>query len=194
MTVRATKTSAPIEPFGVEHVKRVCREILLPPEHPEAELLWGFRLNATDLMSQHDFRWPWPGHWAVAPGPFTQENDPCPQTAGDGICVAKSLSGAQSGGQRIGASVGLLLAYSQADVLAESSDKLRVKRAWVAEMFDPVQAVVLSGADLSGANLSGTDLSGARYSQLTLWPARFDPAAAGALSGFDQGQTRGGSE
>ena len=194
-----------MEPFNVEHVKTVCRNILLP-DKPKRGLLWGFRLNAPDLMSVHDYRWPFPGNWATAPGPFTKTDDPCPPEVGDGICIAKTLGGAQSGGRRIGSSSGLLLAYVQADVLAESSDKLRVKRAWVAEIFDPVQAVVLSGAYLSGANLSGANLSeanlyganlyeanlyeaylygaylsGAYYNQLTLWLTGFDPIKAGAV-------------
>ena len=199
-----------MEPFNVEHVKTVCRNILLP-DKPKRGLLWGFRLNAPDLMSVHDYRWPFPGNWATAPGPFTKTDDPCPPEVGDGICIAKTLGGAQSGDRRIGSSSGLLLAYVQADVLAESSDKLRVKRAWVAEIFDPVQAVVLSGADLSRANLSRANLdraalpraylsranlSGANlfranldranldraaYNQQTLWPTGFDPAKAGAV-------------
>ena len=156
-----------MEPLNVEHVKTVCRNILLP-DKPKRGLLWGFRLNAPDLMSVHDYRWPFPGNWATAPGPFTKTDDPCPPEVGDGICIAKTLGGAQSGGRCISSSSGLLLAYVQGDVLAESSHKLRVKRAWVAEIFDPVQAVVLSRADLSEADLSRANLYGADLSRANL--------------------------
>ena len=37
----------------------------------------------------------------------------------------------------------------------------------------------LRGADLVGANLGGANLVGAVANQLTLWPANFDPVAAG---------------
>ena len=39
----------------------------------------------------------------------------------------------------------------------------------------------LRGANLCGANLRGANLRDATYSQLTLWPAGFDPKVAGAV-------------
>jgi hypothetical protein len=39
----------------------------------------------------------------------------------------------------------------------------------------------LSGASLKGANLAGAKLNGARYDDATVWPAGFDPVAAGAV-------------
>jgi hypothetical protein len=39
---------------------------------------------------------------------------------------------------------------------------------------------ILSAADFTGADLTGADLSNARYDSHTLWPAGFDPEAAGA--------------
>jgi uncharacterized protein YjbI with pentapeptide repeats len=38
----------------------------------------------------------------------------------------------------------------------------------------------LSGADLTGADLTGAVLKGAMYDSTTIWPAGFDPVAAGA--------------
>ena len=40
----------------------------------------------------------------------------------------------------------------------------------------------LSGADLTDANLRDADLRDARYDAETIWPHRFDPAAAGAVA------------
>ncbi len=156
-----TEAATKLAPFGVDHVKAVCRDILLPPKVEPQTLLWGFRLNSLDFTSHGEYRWPFPGHWAEASGPFTQLPSACPSAEGDGICIAKTISGAQSGSGRFGKSTGLLVAYLPADLLAEETDKLRVKRAWVADVFDPVRALTLSGADLSGADLSGADLSGA---------------------------------
>jgi uncharacterized protein YjbI with pentapeptide repeats len=39
----------------------------------------------------------------------------------------------------------------------------------------------LAGADLSGADLTGAKLTGAQYDATTIWPAGFDPIAAGAV-------------
>jgi hypothetical protein len=169
------------ELFGVEHVKRACRDILMPPLGNHELLRWGFRLNGLDMTSSHDYRWPFPGHWAAAPGPFTTGGNGCPPKEGDGLCIAKTISGAQSGNGRFGKSLGLLVAFAEGDVLAEVDEKLRVKRAWVADMFDPVAALVLSGANLSGVNLSGANLSGARYSAITVWPEGFDPKGSGCV-------------
>ena len=180
-----TEAATKLAPFGVEHVKGGLPGHPLPPQdraRRKADLLWGFRLNSLDFTSHGDFRWPFPGHWAEASGPFTQLPSACPSAEGDGICIAKTISGAQSGSGRFGKSTGLLVAYLPADLLAEETDKLRVKRAWVADVFDPVRALTLSGANLSGANLSGADLSGANLSGANLSGADLSRAY---LSGAD---------
>ena len=150
--------------------RRDPARILLPdPDRFDHEaLLWGWRLNAPDLCSREAYRWPFPGNWAYADGPFTTGGNECPSTPGDGICIAKTLLGAQSGGRSFTNSVGLHVAYYQQDVLAESDKKLRVTACWVADQFDPVAEFVhaakradLRNAYLSGAYLSGADLSGA---------------------------------
>jgi uncharacterized protein YjbI with pentapeptide repeats len=42
------------------------------------------------------------------------------------------------------------------------------------------RGAALMGADLSGAYLGGANLAGAVYDEATVWPATFDPVAAGA--------------
>ena len=202
-----TDTTTTKPPFGVDHVKTVTADILTPPRVAKKNLRWAFRLNHTDFRSRDDFRWPFPGFWGEASGPFTTTDNLCPSAPGDGLCVAHTLGGASSGGNRVGGSVGLLVCYLDADLLASSAGKSRVRRAWVAGVFDPVRAVVAAkdGANLGGANLEYADLRGANlqaaelryanlqaanlrdanlrdanYTQQTLWPARYDPKANGA--------------
>ena len=43
----------------------------------------------------------------------------------------------------------------------------------------------LCGTDFSDANLTGTDLTGARCDGRTVWPAEFDPQAAGAIQAIE---------
>jgi hypothetical protein len=166
-------------PLSVEHIKAVCHDILLPPRTDPDTLQWGWRICKRDLTSREDYRWPFPGHWAKASGPFrTDHLGGCPKTVGDGICVATSLSGAASAGQPL-TGVGLLVAWHEADVLGQETGKLRVKRAWVADMFDAVAALSTaskSGADLAGANLAGADLARANLSGANLFGANLSGA------------------
>ena len=128
-------------------------------------LEWGFKLVGTDLAtSDHQggrFRYRL-GEWHDVGG--TVHNDPCPKAPGDGLCVARTLTGAQSGGARLGASVMLVVGFHAGDVLGDSRDKVRVSRLWVApDPVDPVAAIIgpranLRRADLRGANLWRADL------------------------------------
>jgi hypothetical protein len=127
-------------------------------------LHWGWKLVGTDLATdnheggRHRYRL---GEWHEATAP-TVHSDPCPKRPGDGLCAARTLRGAQSGGARVGLSVGLLVGWMSGDVLAESVDKVRVRRLWVApDPFDPVHMLTGRGADLSraAADLSRADLS-----------------------------------
>ena len=88
--------------------------------------------------------------------------------------MAKTFRGAGSGG--ISPNTLLLVAFAPADVLGEDADKVRVKRLYVVDVLDILALLPLVVADLSGA-----DLYGANYSQLSLWPAGFNPEAAGAV-------------
>ena len=162
-----------------------------PTKGQMARMQWGWRLCSLDLTSQYGFRWASPGNWAVAPGPCYKGSNACPPTVGNGICIAHTLKGATSGGQRIGLSLGLLVGYLPEDVLADSPHKLRVRRAWVLDIFDPSKWLIrpqaglrgvylrgvylpganLSRADLSRANLSGANLSGANLGEANLGEA-----------------------
>jgi len=149
-------------PYGVEHLMSKvipADQILYPPDVAKDDLRWGFRLNRPDFTSGHDYRWPFPGNWAVAPGPILDHDDECCRKVGDGICAAHTLGGASSNGARVGTTVGLLVAWTEPDVLGCSEDKVRLRRAWVAAVFDP--ATSLRGADLRDAYLQDADLRGA---------------------------------
>lgn len=174
---------------------------------PTPDLHWGYKLVGVDLATDdHNggrFRYPL-GDWVhprPAPGcksqPFTTR-DECPAFPGDGLCVATSLSGAQSGGARLGSSAMLLVGYLPGDVLAEGRDKIRVKKLWVhPDPLDPVSIIARPGAylrdanlryaDLGGANLRGADLGGANLRNANLgganrplWlPERYTVTSAG---------------
>jgi uncharacterized protein YjbI with pentapeptide repeats len=145
-------------------------------ELPDGCDRWAIRSVHADLRSSRGFRWPWPGQWAEAAGPFVESNtDGCPAAEGDGICVADTYQGMASGG--IPARTLLLVAYSSSDVLGTTPDesKHRVRRALVVDVVDGdrvarenLYGADLSRADLYGANLYGADLRGADLSRANL--------------------------
>lgn len=168
-----------------------------PTEQEFAEMEWGFKFIGTDLCTNDNsggrFRYHL-GEWVEPPSTereMTISNNPCPSFPGDGLCVAKTLSGAQSGELRIGASVMVQTGFLRDDVLAESTDKIRVRRLFVDPTpIDPVQLLVwgsamnadLYGADLYGADLSGADLSGAGLGTVRLWlPSRWTVSSNGYI-------------
>jgi hypothetical protein len=131
-----------------------------------SDLTWGYKLVGTDLSTddhqggRHRYRL---GEWHYA-DPQGREftTGACPTFPGDGLCVARNLSGASSGGMRLGSSVMLLVGYAPDDVLADSGDKIRVRRLFVhPDPIDPVRAIVGPNANLVGANLGGANLGGA---------------------------------
>ena len=144
-------------------------------------MIWGFKLVGVDLHTRGTDRPPYRyqlGAWNEADGPIIDANtNGCPGAPGDGLCVAHTAQGAQSGGQGLGHSAMLIVGYLPDDVLGQEAEgsKVRVRRLWVEpDPVDPVQLVLwdiaanpkgeradLSGADLSGANLSGANLYGA---------------------------------
>ena len=170
-------------------------------------MIWGFKLVGVDLHTRGTDRPPYRyqlGAWNEADGPIIDANtNGCPGAPGDGLCVAHTAQGAQSGGQGLGHSAMLIVGYLPDDVLGQEAEgsKVRVRRLWVEpDPVDPVQLVLwdiaanpkgeradlsradLSGADLSGANLSGADLSRADLSGADL--SRADLSGA-YLSGAD---------
>ena len=132
----------------------------------------GFKFVGLDLCTHHTeasrYRYQLDA-WNEAPGPILDHQGECPAAPGDGLCVALSVPAAQSGGQRLGSSVMLLVGYLPDDILGTDGYKVRVRRLYVhPDPVDPVQLVLwaiaadnLRGADLRGANLRGADLGGA---------------------------------
>ena len=165
-----------------------------------ADLRWGFKLVAVDLTTDdHNggrYRYTVGAEHVADPGDreFSRDPSACPQFPGDGLCVAKTLTGAVSGGHRVGASAMLLVEFDDADVLAETADKVLVSRLRVTELVDPVRLLEwaaatradLSGTNLTGANLSGADLREANLREANLYGADLSGAD---LSGADVGNS-----
>jgi len=138
------------------------------PKRAPKNMVLGFRACHRDLRSRNGFRWGFPGQWTHAEGPFLDHGSACPESEGDGICIARTLQGAASGG--IPGGTYLLVAYCPADVLGENAHKVRVKRALTLDVFTfaafigpgaNLTGAYLTGADLTGADLTGADLTGA---------------------------------
>ena len=158
-------------------------------------MIWGFKLVGVDLCTHHTeasrYRYQLDA-WNEAPGPILDHQGECPAAPGDGLCVALSVPAAQSGGQRLGSSVMLLVGYLPDDILGTDGYKVRVRRLYVhPDPVDPVQLVLwaiaadnlrgayLGGADLRGANLGGADLRGANLGGADLGGAYLGDAYLG---------------
>ena len=145
------------------------------PTPPEGMVL-GWRSIRPDLRSRDGFRWPWPGGWAEAP------DEACPSGELGGLCLAKTWSGARSGGARsrgVPAHIGLVVAYHPDDVLGEDAHKLRVRRCLVLDVVDVcahIRAGHCTGANLTRADLTGANLGGAYLGGANLGGADLDGA------------------
>ena len=128
---------------------------------------WAVRTVRPDLSSKYGFRYPWPGSWAAAPGPFVPGNTgACPSEVGDGLCAAGSWDGMASGG--VPARSLLLVAFADGDVLGGAlPGKIRVARLFVVDVVDGERLVreYGSGANLAGADLGGANLAGANLAR-----------------------------
>ncbi|MFZ5863002.1 MAG: pentapeptide repeat-containing protein [Nitrospirota bacterium] len=128
--------------------------------------LWGYKLVNLDLTTDDHkggrlrYRL---GEWMLAdPEGQAFTSGDCPAFPGDGLCIARTVRGATSGGATLTRSLLLLCGYNPADVLCDSGDKIRVTRLLVhPDPYDPIPLLVTSGAYLSGANPYGANLSGA---------------------------------
>ena len=121
-----------------------------------------------DRNSSHGYCWPRSGQWAESSGPWTLGAE-CPTQPGDGLCLAKTFSGASSGGYSIKHAI--LCAYDPDDILGEDDNKIRVKRAKVIRRLDIPRMIrdgLFSGANLRGANIEGADLQWANLSGANL--------------------------
>lgn len=134
-------------------------------------MIRGFKFVAPDLTSRsHSFSYLEAlrtGDWVVAPE-TTRHDGVCPQHEGDGLCVARTVAGACSGGQSVSSAVGLIVEYNSRSVYASDIAKVRVRKLKVVDIFDPMYLIRfglcadlrwadLRGADLRGANLRGAD-------------------------------------
>ena len=151
---------------------------------------WGFKFVGLDLCTddhnggRHRYHL---DAWNEAPGPITQSTSACPSAPGDGLCVALTVSAAQTGGQRMGNSVMLLVGYLPEDVLGTDGAKVRVRRLYVEpDPVDPVQLTLwaiaaddLRGANLGGVYLGGTNLWGANLGDANLRGANLRGANLG---------------
>ena len=111
---------------------------------------WAIRTVRPDFTSQHDYRYPFPGKVAKAPGPILDHKGECPRAVGDGLCAALTWVGMASGG--VPARTLLLVAYRQNDVLGKSADKLRLRAMRVVDAIDGERLLRENG---HGANLYG---------------------------------------
>jgi len=154
------------------------------PKRTPKNMVLGYRACHRDLRSRNGFRWAFPGQWTEAAGPFGQHDSACPIHEGDGICIARTLRGAGSGG--IPGGTYLLVAYSPADVLGEDTNKVRVKRALTLDVFTFAAFIGpgadLRGANLWGANLGGANLRGANLGDADLWGADLRGADLGGAN------------
>ena len=154
---------------------------------------WGFKFVGLDLCTddhnggRHRYHL---DAWNEAPGPITQSTSACPSAPGDGLCVALTVSAAQSGGQRMGNSVMLLVGYLPEDVLGTDGGKVRVRRLYIEpDPVDPVQLTLwaiaaddLRGANLGGANLRDAYLWGANLRGANLRDANLGSANLGSAN------------
>ena len=127
----------------------------------------GFKFVGLDLCTHHPeagrYRYQLDA-WNEATGPILDHKGECPAAPGDGLSVALTVPAAQSGGQRLGNSVMLLVGYLPDDVIGTDGSKVRVRRLYVhPDPIDPVQLVLwaIAADDLGGADLGGADLRGA---------------------------------
>ena len=135
---------------------------------------WGFKFVGLDLCTddhnggRHRYHL---DAWNEAPGPITQSTSVCPSAPGDGLCVALTVSAAQTGGQCMGNSVMLLVGYLPEDVLGTDGGKVRVRRLYVEpDPVDPVQLTLwaIAADDLGDANLGGANLGSANLRDANL--------------------------
>ena len=141
--------------------------------------LWGYKLVGLDLTTDDHkggrlrYRL---GEWMLADPdgrPFTSGD--CPAFPGDGLCVARTVKGATSGGAALTRSLLLLCGYNPADVLCDSGDQIRVSRLLVhPDPYDPLPLLVVYGANFSGAHLSGANFYRANLYGANLYGATGD--------------------
>ena len=118
----------------------------------------GLKAVNPDFTTRGGFRWAFPGKWTRDPvdtGSYSTEV--CPTGPGDGLSVAKTVSGMAQGSYR--PVTVLVVGFSGADLIAEDDNKWKVRKAKTLAVVDGVGIIRTFGsrADLAGADLSGHD-------------------------------------
>lgn len=142
---------------------------------------WGYKFVAPDLTTDDHqggrYRYQL-GQWNYAEGWNGRFSDAeCPRFPGDGLCVARTLSGALSGGARVGTSTMLLVGWLPEHQLSNFPDKVRVSRLWVhPNPLDPVRVLATPKVNLRGAYLRRAYLRGANLQDANLRDANLQDA------------------
>lgn len=146
---------------------------------------WGFKIVRADLstwQADNGTRTQWPAAGLMHDPNAVASNELCPNAEIGGYAIAKDLRGARDG--QYGHATILLVAYNQADVLADGNHKVRVSKAHVVavihgtDVYKTAQGVDLAGADLNGADLRGANFDGSDLSGAALRGARLQDASA----------------
>ena len=151
------------------------------------DMRWGWRTVHPDFRSRNDFRWPFPGGWAEAPGPVLDHTNTCPRQVGDGLCVALDWHGAAMGGMSARNPI-LVVGWLPDDELGRDNHKVRIRRGYVADVWSAERILMnapgayLGGADLTGADLTGADLAGANLTGANLTGANLTGADLGGAN------------
>ena len=165
---------------AVDVLHHITKDRTLPAGYDE----WAFRTVRADFTSSREYKYPFPGRVAKAPGPIiTTNTGECPRATGDGICAATTYAGMASGG--VTARMLLLVAYKKGDVLggSRSTGKLRLRSFKVVDVLDGERILAnLGGANLRGANLGGADLRGANLGGADLGGADLGGANLGGAN------------
>ena len=145
--------------------------------HPALDR-WAVKATRPDFRTRDGFQWAFPGGWTTDPadeGTYTTRV--CPSKPGDGLSVAKTLSGMTQGGYS--PSTVLVVGFAQEHVIAEDFDKLKVSQAYTLCVWDGIGLIQTRGR---GADLGGANLRDAYGNSKTTWPDGFDAAKAGVIS------------
>ena len=139
-------------------------------------MILGWKAVRPDGRTHDNYRWPLAATDVQADpnGRAFELGDACPSFPGDGLCIAISWKGAQSGG--LPAITGLAVAYREADKLGGDSTKIRVKGCRVLDVLDIPRLLReghgsgadLAGADLARVNLTDVNLTGANLARVNL--------------------------
>jgi len=151
----------------------------------------GFKLTSPTGKSHGGYYWPLVDgdhdepRLHVAEAWYPKNRGSCPKWPGDGLCVATTINGAQSGGARFGASAGHVLVYPRALAVSDTDGKWRAP--WVIDVDcftaeELVRARCLGFADLGSADLGSANLGSANLGSANLGSANLRFANLGSAN------------